>query len=58
MRWKPNFFLNNTEKNNEEVKHETFGFKSKYHPCQPRELDNFDLDLFNVVASLKFRKIK
>ena len=58
MRWKPNFFLNNNEKNNEEVKRETFGFKSKYHPCQPRELDNFEKDLFNVVVSLKFRKIK
>ena len=51
------FFLNNNEKNKEEAKPETFGFKSKHHPCQLRELDNFEKDLFNVVSSLKFRKL-
>ena len=57
MRWKAHFFLNNNEKNKEEAKHETFGFKSKHHPCQLRELDNFEKDLLNEVASLKFRKL-
>ena len=44
-------------KNKEKAKRETFGFKSKHHPCQLRELDNFEKELFNVVASLKFRKL-
>ena len=56
MRWKTHFFLNNNERNKEEGKRENFGFKSKHHPCQLRELDNFEKDLFNVVAFLKFRK--
>ena len=45
------------KKNKEEAKRETFGFKSKHHPCQLRELDKFEKDLFNVVSSLKFRKL-
>ena len=50
MRWKAHFFLNNNEKKNkEEVKRETFGFKSKHHPGQLKELDNFEKDLFNTV---------
>ena len=44
-------------KNKEKAKRETFGFKSKHHPCQLRELDNFEKGLFNVVASLEFRKL-
>ena len=55
MRWKAHFFLNSNEKSKEEAKRETFGFKSKYHPCQLRESDHFEKNLFNVVASLKFR---
>ena len=57
MCWKAHFYLNNKDKNKEEEKHETFGFKSKHNLCQLRELDNFKKDLFNVVASLKFRKL-
>ena len=38
MRCKTHFFFNNNEKNKEESKHETFGFKSKHHPGQLREL--------------------
>ena len=45
------------KKSKEEAKRETFGFKSKHRPCQLRELENFEKDLFNVVASLKFRKL-
>ena len=51
------FFLNNNEKNKEEAKHETFGFKSKHHPFQLRELETFKKDLFNVAACLKFIKL-
>ena len=45
------------KKSKEEEKRETFGFKSKHRPCQLRELENFEKDLFNIVASLKFRKL-
>ena len=58
MRWKVHFFLNSNEKSKEEPKRETFGFKSKHHPCHLREFDNFEKDLFNVAASLKLRKLK
>ena len=57
MRWETHFFLNDNEKNKEEAKYGTFGFKSKHHPCQLRELYNFEKDLLNVVASLRFRKL-
>ena len=57
MPWKAHFFLNNNEKNKKEMKRETLGFKSKHHPCQLRELDNFEKDLFNVVSSLKIRQL-
>ena len=57
MHWKAHYFLNDNEKNKEEAKRETFGFKSKHYPGQLRELDNFEKDLFNVVTSLKFRKL-
>ena len=57
MHWKAHFFLNDNAKNKEEAKRETFGFKSKHHPGQFRELDNFEKDLFNVVTPLKFRKL-
>ena len=37
MRWKAHFSLNNNEKNKEEVKRETFGFKLIHYLCQLRE---------------------
>ena len=57
MRWKTHFFLNDNEQNKEGAKRGTFELKSKHCPCKLRELDNFEKDLFNVVASLKFRKL-
>ena len=57
MRWKHIFFLNNSEKSNEEVKRESFGFKLKQHSGELKELDNFEKDLFNVVTTGKFRKL-
>ena len=29
----------------------------KHHPGQLKELNNFEKDLFNVISSLKFRKL-
>ena len=57
MPWKARFLLNANERNKEQVKNETFQLKSKHHPCQLRKLDNFQKDLFKVVASLEFRKL-
>ena len=37
MYWKAHFSLNNNEKNKEEAKCETFGFKLTHHLCQLRE---------------------
>ena len=56
MRWKAHFFSNSNERNKEKAKRETFRLKLK-HPCQLRELVNLEKDFFNVVASLKFRKL-
>ena len=44
MRWKAHFFLNNEERNKEEMKRENFGFKSKHQICQLRQLDNLEKD--------------
>ena len=35
---------------------ETYGFKSKHHPVQCKELETFEKDLYNIVSSLKYRK--
>ena len=48
MRRKVYFFLNNNEKNKEEAKRETFGFKSQCQPGKLRKLDNFGKNLLNV----------
>ena len=48
MRRKVYFFLNNNEKNKEETKRETFGFKSQCQPGKLRKLDNFGKNLLNV----------
>ena len=37
MRWKAHFSLNNNEKNKEEAKRETIGFKLIHYLCQLRE---------------------
>ena len=41
----------------EKAKRGTFGFKSKHHLGQLKELDNFENGLLIVVTSLKFRKL-
>ena len=57
MRWKAYYFLNFNNNKNDETDNETFGFKSKYHPRQLKELENFEKDLFNIVNCLKFRNV-
>ena len=57
MHWKAHFFLNNNNKKKQgRSEMQNFWIQTK-HPYQTRELDNFEKDLFNVVASLKFRKL-
>ena len=51
--WKAHFYLNNT--NSQEDRTETFGFKSRYHPGQREELEEFEQDLLNMVKSIKFK---
>ena len=57
MRRKVHFFLNNNDKTKKEEVNEMFGFKSKHHKGQLKELKNLEKHLFNVVTSLKFRKL-
>ena len=52
MRWKAHFFLNGD--NTEEIRKETFGFKSRHHPPQPTELEMFEKDLLHIINSIKF----
>ena len=35
---------------------ETYGFKSKHHPGQSKELETFEKDLYNIVSSRKYKK--
>ena len=53
MRWKAHFFLNGD--NTEEIRKETFGFKSRHHPPQPTELEMFEKDLLHIINSIEFR---
>ena len=56
MRSKAHFFLNGD--NTEEIRKETFGFKSRHHPPQPTELEMFEKDLLHIINSVKFKKSK
>ena len=56
MRWKAHFFLNGD--NTEEIRKETFGFKSRHHPPQPTELEMFEKDLLHIINLIKFRNQK
>ena len=56
MRWKAHFFLNRD--NTEEIRKETFGFKSRHHPPQPTELEMFEKDLLHIINLIKFRNQK
>ena len=52
MCWKAHFFKNGDPT---ETKKEAYGFKSKQHPSQIKELDMFEKDLFELVKTVKFR---
>ena len=61
MRCKTLFFLRdnsdiNKANNNDisESEKETFGFKSKQHPAQINELQNFEKDLLDIIKSIQF----
>ena len=56
MRWKAHFFLNGD--NTEEIRKETFGFKSRHHPPQPTELEMFEKDLLHIINLIQFRNQK
>ena len=55
MRWEAHFFLRQNENCNENVPKETYGFKSKHHPNQCKELEMFEKDVFDIASSLKYR---
>ena len=56
MRWKAHFFLNQSKKQ-DNIK-TTYDFKSRLHPQQHPELEIFEKGLFDIVKSIKFRKVK
>ena len=49
------FFLTNTFETNDNMKKETYGFKSKHHSGIRKELKTFEKELFDTATSLKFR---
>ena len=56
MRWKTHFFQNEANNTSSRMVKGTYGFKSKHHPVQCKELETFEKDLYNIVSSLKYRK--
>ena len=56
MCWKAHFFLNQSEKQNN-VK-TTYGFKSRLCLQQHPNVEVFDKNLFDIVKSIKLRKVK
>lgn len=53
MRWKAHFFLNETK---DSVNRNTFGFKSRNHPKQCKEIENFEKDVLETVKTIKFKR--
>ena len=49
MRWKVPFFQNNGNDDSNRMVEETYGFRSKQHPDQYKELETFGKDLCNIV---------
>ena len=56
MHWKADVFQNDANNTSNAMVKETYGFKSKHHPGQCKELETFEKDLYNIVSSLKYRK--
>ena len=55
MRWKAHFFL--SDNNQQQENFNTYGFKSRKYPPHITLLDEFEKDLYDIVPSLKYRKI-
>ena len=56
MRWKAYFYLN--KETQEKQQKNTFGFKSRHHPPQCNLLEEFEKDVFDIIKSIKFRKVR
>ena len=56
MRWKVYFFLNEGKCASDNKN--TLRFRSRYHPQQNFELEEFGKELFNIVKSIKFSNYK
>ena len=56
MRWKLYWYYESDNNyKDEQNKKETYGFRSKNTPPPQLELESFENDLFNMIASIKFR---
>ena len=56
MQWKAYFYLN--KETQEKQQKNTFGFKSQHHPPQCNLLEEFEKDVFDIIKSIKFRKVR
>ena len=56
MRWKAHYF--EQDKEDEVIKRENFGLKSEYSPPKIEGLRKFEEDLFAIVKSIEFKKVK
>ena len=52
MRWKAHFFLNGSSQ--QKTKKENYGFKSTRTPPKNKLLDNFEMELINMVRNVEF----
>ena len=58
MRWKLFWYYNDSNNDEPVAQNGKFGFKSKNTPPPQEELESFENDLFNMVASIKYRNSK
>ena len=56
MRWKAYFYLN--KETQEKQQKNTFGLKSWHHLPQCNLLEEFEKDVFDIIKSIKFRKVR
>ena len=56
MWWKAYFYLN--KETPEKQQESTSGFKSQHHPPQCNLLEEFEKDVFDIIKSIKFRKVR
>ena len=55
LRWKAFFF---DQQNHTAAKNETYGFKSENAPPQHKDLNAFENDLYELVKSIQFKKVR